>query len=146
MKKLGSTVLVLSLLAGTFGLLAQETVGFKVVIHIDNPTAAVERSKLAKMFLKKVKRWDNDVSVTPFDQVDKSPVREAFSEKVHKRSVSNIESYWQRMIFSGREVPPDKLASDEQVLAFVGSEPGGVGYVAADTELDSEVKELTVTD
>lgn len=146
MKKLGSTVLVLILLAGAFGLLAQETAGFKVVVNDANTTTEIERSRLAKMFLKKLKRWDNDVTVEPVDQLERSPVREAFSEAVHKRSVSAIKSYWQRMIFSGREVPPQELASDGEVLAFVRSQPGGLGYVAEDTELGSGVRELRVTD
>ncbi len=54
-------------------------------------------------------------------------------------------SDWQRRSCSGRNVPADEWLSDDAVLEFVRSEPGGIGYVAADTDLGDGVKELTVT-
>ncbi|MCP4661581.1 MAG: hypothetical protein GY856_39780 [bacterium] len=146
MKKLACILCVLTLLAFVFGSLAQEATGFKVVINADNPTIELEKKKVAKMFLKRLPRWDDDEHVMPVDQMQESLVRQAFSKSVHGKSVSMIKSYWQRMIFSGREVPPEEVATDAQVLEFVRREPGGIGYVAEDAELGSGVKELTVTD
>ncbi len=148
MKKLACILSIPTLLAFALGSLAQDEVpGFKVVINAENPTTELQESKVSKMFLKKLARWsESGERASPIDQVEDSAVREAFSEAVHGRSVSTIKSYWQRMIFSGREVPPEEVATDAQVLAFVRAERGGIGYVAADAELGSGVKELTVTE
>ena len=124
----------------------QEDPGFKVIVHADNPTTSVERSKLSKMFLKKSKRWDDGESVKPIDQDEKSEVRERFTRTVHKKSISAIKSYWQRMIFSGRDVPPQEVATDAEVIEFVAAERGAVGYVSSGAELGSGVKVLEVAE
>lgn len=123
----------------------QDDRGFQVVVHADNPATSVERSRLSKMFLKKIKRWDGgDTPVVPIDLGDKSPVREAFTRAVHKKSIGAIKSFWQRQIFSGRDVPPDEVASDEEVLQRVAANPAAVGYVASGAPLGDGVKVLEV--
>ena len=39
-------------------------------------------------------------------------------------------NYWQQMVFSGRELPPPELDSDEDVVRFVLKYPGAIGYVS----------------
>jgi hypothetical protein len=46
--------------------------------------------------------------------------------------VSEVKSYWQQQIFSGRSVPPVEKASDAAVVKFVEATAGAVGYVAPD--------------
>ena len=119
---------------------------FQVVIHADNPTTELPAAKVAKMFLKKLKRWDHGVRVRPIDLGFKSPVRKAFTRSVHGKSVTAIKSYWQRMIFGRGEVPPEEMADDDDVLEFVRANPGAIGYVAAETALGDGVKKLEVTE
>ena len=73
------------------------------------------------MFLKKTRTWsESDLPVELVDQREKSPVRAAFTRAIHDgKKVSAIKSYWNRRIFSGRDVPPLELASDQEVLDFV---------------------------
>jgi ABC-type phosphate transport system substrate-binding protein len=116
--------------------------GFILVINATNPTTEMEKKSIAKMFLKKAKRWEDGEAVVAIDQEDKSTVRERFTRDIHKKSTSAIKSYWQRMIFSGRDVPPLDVSSDAAVLDFVRKERGAIGYVSSGTELGSGVKEL----
>ena len=55
-----------------------------------------------------------------------------------------MKSYWQKMIFSGRDVPPPEKGSPDEVVAFVRSHGGGIGYVPAGTVLGAGVKVLVV--
>lgn len=125
-----------------------ETTGFRVVVNAANKTAALGRSRISKMFLKKTRTWaDSDLPVELVDQREKSPVRAAFTRAIHDgKKVSAIKSYWNRRIFSGRDVPPPELPSDQEVLDFVRRDPGGIGYVSPDADLGEGVKELTVTE
>lgn len=118
---------------------------FTIIVHSANETAEMEGSRLSKMFLKKIKRWPDGEAVKPVDQNERSEAREAFTQAVHGKKVSAIKSFWQRMIFSGRDVPPPEVSDDQSVIDFVKSDPGAVGYVASGTELDDGVKELEVT-
>jgi len=57
-------------------------------------------------------------------------VRRRFSEQVLNRSVTAVRSYWQQIIFSGRDVPPPELGGDAEVLEFVKKHVGAIGYVS----------------
>ncbi len=124
-----------------------ETIGFRVIVNAANETAAVERSRVSKMFLKKVRSWpDSELSVVAADQSEKAPVREAFTRAIHKKKVSAIKSYWQRMTFSGRDVPWQELGSDRSVLEFVDGNTGAIGYVSPEIELSDGVRVLEITE
>ena len=120
---------------------AQDTT-FQVVIHAENPTTELAAATVARMFLKKHKRWDHGVLVEPVDLEAKSPIRKVFTKSVHGKSVTAIKSFWQRMIFSGRASPPPAVTSDLEVLDYVRRHPGAVGYVAVETPLGQEIKIL----
>ena len=120
---------------------------YVIIVHPDNPTQTISKAKVSRLLLKEVSRWDGDgftENVRPIDQDSTSSVRAAFSRDVHGRSVSSIKNYWQRQIFSGREAPPPEVSSDEEVIAFVMSHPGAIGYVSANTRLDG-VKEVSIS-
>lgn len=119
---------------------------FIVIVNAKNPATSVDKDRLSKMFLKKVKRWEvGDATVEPFDQLESTDVREAFTRAVHGKSISAIKSYWQRMIFSGRDVPPDEQDSDGEVMSEVAKDEGGVGYVSPSAKLIDGVKTIRVT-
>lgn len=149
MKKLTLFLPVFVLLALVSASDAQDAdPGFKIVINAANPTTEIEAKDVSKMFKKTLVRWEDwtvgneKERVLPIDQTLDSAAREAFSEAVHGKSPSAIVSYWNRMIFSGTEAPPDQVGSDRQVLEFVRDHSGAIGYVSGHAELGEGVKEL----
>jgi ABC-type phosphate transport system substrate-binding protein len=119
---------------------------FKVIVNTANPKTSITAEELSELFLRKTLTWPNGKAVVPTDLSPDSPVRASFSMAVHERDVPAIKSYWQRQIFSGRAVPPVEHTSEEDLVSFVASTPGAVGYVAPSTELTSRVKVLEVED
>jgi hypothetical protein len=111
--------------------------GYVVVANEAGP-ASISKSELSRVFLKK------SAQLTPVDQDKDAKVRSSFSKAVLGRPLSAIVSYWQQQIFSGGDSPPAEKRSDADVLAFVRSNPKGVGYVAAGTELGAGVHAVTV--
>ncbi len=107
-----------------------------VIVHPATDVSGISRAELSKIFLKRLRTWSSGQIAVPVDQAPQNPARQVFSEKVHGRSVVNIEVYWKRMIFSGRSLPPRELASDTDVLDFVRSTPGAVGYVGSGADLE----------
>lgn len=136
--KIKSILLAFVLAAtGVFAMHTQaQQVGYRVIVHPDNPTTALSAKDVSSYLLKRKSRWEHGVTVNPIDLGPDSEVRKAFSKDVHGRSVSSIKSYWQRQIFSGREVPPPEVTSDAEVIAHVKSNPGAIGYVSASARLD----------
>jgi ABC-type phosphate transport system substrate-binding protein len=108
---------------------------YRVIVHPENKEAALGRAFLADAFLKKVTRWRSGEVVRPVDQPLSSAVRRKFSDEVLGRSVAAVRSYWQQLIFAGRDVPPPELESDAAVIAYVLRTPGAVGYVSGSASL-----------
>lgn len=139
------TVLATILLAGILAppVHAQS---FQVVVHESNPVRSLSAHQLSKLFLKKVTRWNDGREIEPVDLDDESRVREAFSDSVHGKDVASVKSYWQKMIFSGRATPPPELSGDAEILAYVRSHPGAIGYVRSGASTGSGVAVVAIED
>jgi len=125
---------------------AQEIgLGFRVIVHADNPTASATRTDVSRLMLKKSIDWEDGTDAYPVDLDPSAPLREIFSQVIHGRSTQLILKFWQRQVFSGRVVPPPMVTSDEEVVAYVRSHPGAIGYVSPGFRLEG-VRELTVID
>lgn len=113
---------------------------FRIIVNAATPVASLSREQLSRMFLRKVARWDGGPPVAPVDLRDdgagRAPsVRQAFSRAVLRRSPEMVMLYWQRQIFSGRQLPPPERASEAEVVSYVRSTPGAIGYVSDDADL-----------
>jgi ABC-type phosphate transport system substrate-binding protein len=132
------------LLAGT---LAAEEAPFKVVVQAALPGASIKRSLLADIFLKKSTRWGDGSLISPVDQSTASPVRIEFSQRVLGKPVAGVQIFWMRQMSSpGGATPPPVKASDAEVIAFVESKPGAIGYVSEPAILPTTLKELELTE
>ena len=118
---------------------------FQVVVNRANPVSSITRAELSAIYLKRLRKWPRGAEITPVDQPAKSRLRERFTRAIHGKSVAYVTRYWQRLIFAGRAIPPDEVASSAAVLDFVRSDAGAVGYVDRGTPLGDGVKMLRVT-
>ncbi|MFL5561956.1 MAG: hypothetical protein ACJ79K_10810 [Gemmatimonadaceae bacterium] len=120
---------------------AQQT-SFVVVVNGANLMSSISRTELAALFTKKEQSFSDGTPAFPVDLPDDDPIHEAFTEAVHGKSPRAIRSYWQQQIFSGRNVPPPQRSSDDQVLAYVRTTVGAIGYVRATARLGPGIKVL----
>ena len=143
MKKLFISAPLALLLLLVAGPLAAQS-GYQMVVNAANPQSAITKSEVARLLLKKTKSWSNGLKVAPVDQAPSRSVRETFTRDVHNKPVSAIKAFWQKMIFSGRAIPPPEMASDNEVMTYVRNNSGGIGYVSADATVGSGLKTLLV--
>ena len=106
-----------------------------VVVHPDNPAVTLRRDEVSRLFLKKITRWSDGRAAAPVDLVVSAPARDVFSRDVHRRPAAAIKKYWQQMVFSGQSAPPPEVATEEDVLAMVRSDPAAIGYVSDEAAL-----------
>ena len=114
-------------------LLQAQALKVKVVVHKDNPATVLSKKEVSNLFLKKTTSWSNGTKVVAIDLVDSAALRQKFSKEIHGRKVSSIKAYWQKEIFSGRNVPPAEKRTEREVMQFVQNNPGAVGYISAST-------------
>ncbi len=138
-------VLVAAVLAAGPGKDSSAAEAFRVIVHPDVKGSQMPRPVLAAIFLKQALRWGDGRPVAPVDQSTQSAVRRQFSTDVLKQGIVEVQVYWQRKITAGL-VPPPVKTSDEDVVAFVASTPGAIGYVSSSVSLPATVREVTVVD
>jgi ABC-type phosphate transport system substrate-binding protein len=139
------TLALLLLAAGaTRPTAAAPPTAYTVVVNAANPTSSLSRIDTARLFLKKVTAWPDGRAVAPVDQTRTAAVRQAFSADIHQKDADAISAHWQVLVFSGRDVPPRILRSDDEVLAYVRANPGAIGYVSPTAALDAGVKKVTI--
>lgn len=115
---------------------AGETVGFRIIVNAQNPASSLTNGFIADGFLKKVSDWSDGPRLQPVDQKASSETRRVFSLVVLGRSVAAVRTYWQQRVFSGRGVPPPELDGDTEVVRYVSSHRGAIGYVSDAAKLD----------
>jgi hypothetical protein len=117
-----------------------------VIVNSANPVSTMRREQVARMFLREVPAWSNGEEILPVDQLERSPSRITFAREVQGQTVSSLKTYWQQRIFSGNESPPPERVSDSDVLTYVRSNAGAIGYVAEGTDLGTGVKPIVITE
>jgi ABC-type phosphate transport system substrate-binding protein len=122
---------------------ASADASFRVIVHPQVKGGQIPRASLSSIFLKQAPRWSDGSVVAPVDQSVRSPVRKAFSSDVLQQGLVEVQVYWQRRMASGMTPPPVK-SSDEEIVSFVASTPGAIGYVSSSTPLPDSVREVVV--
>ena len=113
-------------------LLLQATAAVADVVVIVNPKSDVEklsRDEVVNIFLGRFRRLPSGLSALPADLPQAQPEKAAFYRLLVNKELAEINSYWARLVFSGRTVPPRQAASDEDLLQWVAATPGGIGYI-----------------
>lgn len=138
------SVLALAVLAAGALPVVSADASFRVIVHPQVKGSQIPRSALTSIFLKQAPRWGDGTAVLPVDQSVRSLVRKSFSGDVLQQGIVEVQVYWQRKMSAG-VVPPPVKTSDEEIVSFVASTPGAIGYVSAATALPDSVKAIEIT-
>lgn len=110
-----------------------------VVVNAENPTDSITIEELVNVFLGRSRQLAGGTKVIPIDQMEGESARIEFYDKVVKKSPSQLNSYWSRLIFAGKGRPPYAVSNDQEVIEFVSANPSMIGYVDL-TAVDDSVK------
>jgi len=106
--------------------------GYKLVVHPDNPVSEVDRDFVRDAFLKKALEWPNGQTIRPVDLSDSFPAHDRFARTMLRKTPSQLKSYWNQQIFSGKGVPPPSADTTAAMIAYVLANPGALGYLPSD--------------
>jgi len=137
-------LLLVLALAAAAGVSGADAPPFLVIVHHANPIQSITRAELSAIYLERLRSWPDGNEIHVYDQSSKSRVRAQFSQRIHGKSVAYVIRYWQRLIFSGRGVPPRELDSSEKVIEAVRNNPHAIGYIERDRIAPGDVKVIPV--
>ena len=115
-----------------------------IIINAANPVNKMGADFVKNHWLRRfVNRWkETNKGILPADHKTKSPEQDLFYNAVLGLSSDAAESYLSARQYQSGHKPPEKFATDADVINYVGNEIGGIGYVSAASvsEKDNNVK------
>lgn len=109
-----------------------------VIVHPSNANA-LDEAAVSKIFLGREKSFADGKSVVPLSLAESAPASAAFNDAVLKKSSSQLKAYWSKLVFTGKGTPPKEVATDEEMIKLVATNPSVIGYVDA-SKVDASVK------
>lgn len=132
-------ILIAILLGGLFAgpALADE------LVLIANPASGIDRlsrDQAVNLYMGRFKRLPSGITALPLDLAG---ARQAFYQLLVNKRLAEINSYWARLVFSGRGSPPRRVESVDEMLDIVASNSGAIGYVPHQA-VDDRVRVVTL--
>ena len=103
-----------------------------VIVH-SSVNESASQSDLQRLFLGKSSALPGGTKVIPINIASGNAVRDEFNTKVLGKSDSQLNSYWSRLVFTGKAQPPKDVGSEADVINLVKSNPNMIGYVSSGT-------------
>ncbi len=137
MSRLLQTTLILALLVLAPPVNAKEEI--LIIVNIDNQISELSHRELIDLYMGRSQQFPNGNHVIRVDQLPDSKIRETFYRSLVDKSITQVNAYWARLLFTGRASPPVVMTGDKLVIKTVSENRNTIGYIAAD-QLDSSVK------
>lgn len=135
-------IIILACLTAGLGITHAQS--YKIIVNQQNSVGSLTKKEVSNFFLKKTTKWENGTKVVPVDLVEGESIRDDFSKEIHGRSTGAVRSYWQQAVFSGTAVTPIRKNNDQEVIEYVKTHAGAIGYVSSSADLSGDVKVITV--
>lgn len=124
-KTLYALTLSISLMAPTLTLAESA-----IIVHPNNADALSD-ADIEKLYTGKTSKFPSGNNAIALDRTEGSTIRAAFVEKLLGKSEAQLKSYWARLIFTGKGVPPKVAATDQEVIDLVSRNQDTIGFVDA---------------
>lgn len=111
-------------------------------VVIANPHSGIDRmskDEVINVYMGRNRKLASGISAQPIDLENPLTEKAHFYNVMVSKELSEISSYWARLMFSGQGSPPKQVASTEQAIELVSSIKGAIAYVDR-KKIDRRVK------
>lgn len=116
-----------------------------VIINKQNASNALSSEIIGDIYLDRIKRFPSGELATPLDLPKDMKITDEFYIKVVKKTPSQLQAHWSRLVFSGKGRPPKKVADPETVKSLVSKNNSMIGYINQEMT-DNSIKVTLVTE
>lgn len=120
----------LTLLLIILTLVSAQTVfaGVDIIVNSSVSDNSVDKATIQKVFLGKKSALASGTKVVPV-MLKSGASYESFLNDVVGKSPNQFNTFWKQAVFSGKGTPPKSFASEAELVKFVESTPGAIGYI-----------------
>jgi ABC-type phosphate transport system substrate-binding protein len=100
-------------------------------VIILNKSIAVENINadlINQIYHGKKSRWESGEKIV-ITALNSGEAHEDFLRKYIKKNPEQFSTYWKKMFFTGNGVPPKSFSSQTEMMEFVSTTKGAIGYV-----------------
>ncbi len=108
-----------------------------IIAHPDSEVASLTERQITEIYMGRNMRLPDGKTAIPLDQDIQSTIRSDFYRQLVNKSVSEINAYWARLLFTGRASPPRPLTDSQEVIDTVSENRTAIGYIYAKDVTDS---------
>lgn len=120
------TLFMLIALLGTLPVMAN----IAVIVHPSN-NATINADEVVRIYTGRINTFQ------AVNLAENVALRAEFDQKGVGRSSAQLKAHWSKLVFTGKGTPPTELASEQEVLNFVASNPQAIGYINAANVTDA---------
>ncbi len=126
------TRILISLLLLSSATLASANVRAEIylVVSESSPIQTISRKEAIDLFTGRTRSVAGAGVTQLFDLSRDSQQRAQFYESLTGKSLAQINSYWSRLMFSGQNMPPQVLPSEDVMIEILRTNPNGLGYLS----------------
>jgi ABC-type phosphate transport system substrate-binding protein len=103
---------------------------FEVISNKSVSTSSLGKSDMQAIFLGEKTKWDDGKPIK-IAVLEEGAAHKAFLQNVAGKTPTQFESYWKKLVFSGKVTPLKTFGDSAKLADFVASHPGSIGYVAS---------------
>lgn len=101
-----------------------------VVVNSANGVHAMGQKEVLDIFMGRTRAFPGGEFAQTLDLPRDAPARAAFYTALTGLSPAQLASYWSRLMFSGRTMPPQQMTSEAAMVENLRRNPGAIGYLA----------------
>ncbi|WP_394224422.1 phosphate ABC transporter substrate-binding protein [Alteromonas gracilis] len=102
--------------------------GTAVIVNANN-NSGIDFDTVKKIYLGKVKAFPDGNRVIPLTFEQGNVIRDAFNINVLGKSESQYSAFWSKLVFTGRGTPPKMIATEDEMLSLVATNPNTIGLI-----------------
>ena len=106
----------------------------------------ISPTALKAIFLGQTTTWADGTRVECAVLKDSDPTHRYFLKRFIKKSAAQFNSYWKQQLFTGKNDLPRQFDSDTQMISYVATTKGAIGYVSSETARGGAVKVLSINE
>ncbi len=127
----------------SFFFYSHQTLGITIIVNKEG-VSHLKKNMIKKYFLGDEISWSDDEPVLIADYVSRNKLRKTFSSKILKLKPMSVYKKWIQISLAGDAPPPNYFQTEFEVISYVRSTIGSLGYVSDQIEIPKGVAHFKV--
>jgi hypothetical protein len=112
---------------------------FVVIANLHSGIDKMSKDEVINVYMGRNRKLASGINALPLDLENPIAEKANFYSVMVNKELSEISSYWARLMFSGQGSPPQQVTSQEAAIEIVSNRRGAIAYIDR-KKIDKRVK------